>query len=900
MIPTIFFYVVLILILLVVASGVLLFLGRRQRLKKNLTRSLSMVVLKIDPPPFSEDVKGDNRDARSVLEENIAKATTLYNLLASTAEKETLKIKYYRQPHIGFELVASANDVSLYTVVPLSLVAMVRQAIVSAYRGALVEEVTDHNLFPPEFKSGNVVGGHLQLRRNYAYPLATYLESHVDIMKVILEAMAHLKAEDRAGLQILIRPASQQWTKEPQAVAKKLRQGKENASFFKELALGAVRPPSEDKKDLKPDPVSQLDQKLSEAIEKKITQPGFEVFVRLMVAAEDINRSRVVYNNLLSAFQLMDAPKSNGFLAVVSKNTQQLLEDFNLYSFPQKYTMNILSADELATLFHLPNQDNMPTSQLKRLDTKQVDGPRNFPEDGLLLGHNVFRNQKRLVRLGDEDRMRHMYVIGQTGTGKSVFLENLVLQDLQAGRGLAFIDPHGETAERILSLIPEDRLGDVIYFNPGNLEFPMGLNIFEHDEADKQDNLIQEAILMLYKLYDPQKQGIIGPRYEYMFRNAAKLIMADPAGGTFIDIPKLFNDRAFVNQKLRYVTDQSVLDFWQKEIVDAARSSEAGDVKSWFVSKFSAFLSNTMMRNIIGQTKSSFKLREIMDDGKIMIVNLSQGLTGELNMKLLGMLFVTKFQRAAMSRADVPSAQRRDFTLYIDEFQDFATDSFAVILSAARKYRFSLVMANQHMAQLSEEIREAIYGNVGTIVSFRISAQDAEHMVKQFYSQNFEISDLTRLPLGHSLVRTLVDGAPTTPFNMNTLPPSALDPARQQQVEQQLLKRHGRPRQEVEAEISKRLSAPSPPTMKEAQAILDNLKSRPKRPTPGLFTDNWLKHKAALEQKMKKQRQMLDDEMAKQEELSKRADQGHRELQKMQEVDDDKDERTQKNLPPTE
>src|SRR3989344_9542717 len=275
---------------------------------------------------------------------------------------------------------------------------------------------------------------------------------------------------------------------------------------------------------------------------------------------------------------------------------------------------------------------------------------------------------------------------------------------------------------------------------------------------------------MLYKLYDPQHQGIIGPRYEHLFRNAALTVMADPEGGTFIDIPKLFRDPEFVKQKLKYVTDPTVLEFWQKEMPQSQRSNEFGDVVSWFVSKFGAFLSNSMMRNIIGQTKSSFDIREIMDNKKILLVNLSKGRTGELNSKLLGMIFVMKFQAAAMSRANIPESQRVEFCLYVDEFQNFSTDSFATIMSEARKYRLSLTVANQFTTQLTDEIRDAVFGNMGTIIAFRVGQNDVESL-SRYFQPMFDSDDLLRVPNYNTIVRTLIGGVPTQPFSMATLPP---------------------------------------------------------------------------------------------------------------------------------
>jgi hypothetical protein len=384
-------------------------------------------------------------------------------------------------------------------------------------------------------------------------------------------------------------------------------------------------------------------------------------------------------------------------------------------------------------------------------------------------------------------------------------MENLALQDMLEGRGFCFVDPHGDTAERLLSMVPKERTEDVIYFSPADMDYPLGLNMFEFSSPDQRDFLIQEAINMLYKLYDPGRTGIIGPRYEHIFRNAALTVMAGPEGGTFVDIPKLFRDTAYVEQKLQHVTDQNVLDFWRKEIPQSQRSNEYGEVTSWFVSKFGAFLSNEMMRNIIGQTKSAFNLRDIMDNGKILLVNLSRGRTGDLNSKLLGMIFVMKFEVAAMSRADVPEEYRRDFSLYVDEFQNFATDSFADILSQARKYHLNLIVANQFSTQLKEEIRDSVFGNVGTVVSFRVGNEDAEFLSKQLQPV-FDIDDLQFLPNYNTAVRMMIGGVPVQPFSMATLPPLG-EPNKQlsDALKQLSAAKYGRPKATVESEIFKRL-----------------------------------------------------------------------------------------------
>ena len=373
------------------------------------------------------------------------------------------------------------------------------------------------------------------------------------------------------------------------------------------------------------------------------------------------------------------------------------------------------------------------------------------------------------------------------------------------GRGFAFVDPHGDSAEALLSKVPKERVEDVVYFNPSDMDNPIGLNMFEFDHPDQKDFLVQEAIGMLYGLYDPGHTGIVGPRLEHIFRNCALLLMSDPGGGTFIDIPKLLIDDAFMKSKLKYVTDQQVLDFWTKEFPASQRSSEAGEVISWVVSKFGPFISNDAMRNIIGQKKSGFNFADIMNNRKILLANLSKGKMGDLNSKLLGIIFVMKFQAAAMARANIPEEERKDFTLYVDEFQNFATDSFETILSEARKYRLSLVLGNQFMTQLQESLREAILGNVGTTITGRIGITDAEIMVKR-YTPVFDAEDLTKLPNFESVCVAQIEGVPSAPFSMSWVPHMG-------QSNQQLgdaLKRlsavkFGHPRAQVEREIFERL-----------------------------------------------------------------------------------------------
>jgi hypothetical protein len=813
---TAFLTVIVVLLVITGIAAPIIFLQTRRifREQKNYERGLKIVPLLIHLPPLSDDIDVGGRDVRDVTEETISKAQLIYNVLASTLKKD-FKSNFYGQRHFGFEIVANQGAVNFYTVVPLALLGVVQQAIVSAYPTARLEEVAEHNIFNPVGKITGTIGGELNLKEDFAYPIATYQDLKRDGMQSLLNALSTLGPEDGAAVQILIRPANLSWRKAASALASRKRKGEKGlglgnpGELLGNLATALFKPPEHsdggNKKEL-----SNIEQSTLDAIDEKTRHPGFEVVIRVLASSNISQRAQAVLHNLVASFSLYDAPGRNGFSYAAAKDIDALVTAYIMRFFPQQHNKNILNSVELATLFHFPDQRNIPTSQLSRQESKQVDGPRNVPDEGLLLGFNVFRGVKKPIRLSLNDRQRHMYVVGQTGTGKSTFLENLALQDMLSGNGFAFVDPHGDTVERLLAMVPKERTEDVIYFSPSDTDYPMGLNLFEYQTPDQKDFLIQEVLNMLYKLYDPQHTGIMGPRYEHIFRNCALAVMADPAGGTFVDVPKLFRDPVFLREKLQHVKDQNVLDYWQKEYPASQRSNDAGEVTAWFVSKFGAFLSNEMMRNIIGQTKSAFSLREIMDNKKILLVNLSKGRLGELNSKLLGMVFVMKFQAAAMSRSDIPEEERVDFSLYVDEFQNFSTDSFATIMSEARKYHLNLIVANQFTTQLTEEIRDAVFGNMGTIVSFRIGQNDLES-ISRYFQPIFDGDDLLRIPNFNSIVRTLIGGVPTQPFSMATLPALGTPNARLSEALKQLsAAKYGRPKAVVEQEINARLATRAP------------------------------------------------------------------------------------------
>ena len=841
---------------LVVGGATVAFMMYRRTLRdaKNYERGLKMVPILIHLPPASEDIAGENRDKRDLTEEVLSQAQVMYNIIASTATKG-FKSKIYGQRHLSFEIVARDGLVFYYAVVPTVLTDVVRQAVAAAYPAARLEEVSEHTVFSKVGKLSGTIGGEFTLKKQFSYPIATYVEAKRDASRALLNAISAAGREDGIGLQILVRPANEGWTKSSIALADKIVKDKgiKKGGISEFLAVRDImealwKPPeSGDKKDSdEKQQLNAVEQATVDAIQEKTRYPGYEVLIRVVVSSNTAAQSQVLLKNIVAAFALFDSPSFNGFKFNLSRNLEELTSAYILRFFPQQVTQNVLNTVELATIFHLPDQNSIPTSQVQRQMSKQVDGPTQVMDEGLLLGYNEFRGVKKPIRLSAKDRRRHIHIIGQTGVGKSVLQENLAYQDMMDGRGFAFVDPHGDSVEALLSKVPKERVEDVVYFNPSDMADPIGLNMFEFDQPDQKDFLVQEAISMLYGLYDPGHTGIVGPRLEHIFRNCALLLMSDPNGGTFIDIPKLLIDEEFMKSKLKYVTDQQVLDFWTKEFPASQRSSEAGEVISWVVSKFGPFISNDAMRNIIGQQKSGFNFADIINNNKILLVNLSKGKMGDLNSKLLGIIFVMKFQAAAMARASIPEDQRKDFTLYVDEFQNFATDSFETILSEARKYRLSLVLGNQFMTQLKEELREAIIGNVGTTITGRIGITDAEIMVKR-YTPVFDAEDLTKLPNYESVVVAQIEGVPSAPFSMNWIPPMG-------QANQQLsdaLKRlsaakYGRPRGQVEQEIFKRLSV-----KKEAAKGRPGAGARPgavSGSSGSSFLDEWLAKRKQLTQ----------------------------------------------------
>jgi type IV secretory pathway TraG/TraD family ATPase VirD4 len=384
------------------------------------------------------------------------------------------------------------------------------------------------------------------------------------------------------------------------------------------------------------------------------------------------------------------------------------------------------------------------------------------------IGINEFRGKQRLIGYTDQDRLRHTYMIGKTGVGKSTVFQNMCLQDIKNGQGVCYLDPHGESIDWLLSRIPQSRFKDVILFDPSNEEFPFGLNLLEARDEREKDFLVNECIQIFYKLFDPNKTGIIGPQFEHWLRNAALTVMAGPEGGSILEIPRLFVDREFEMKKCAALTDPLVIDFWTKQMAKTSDFHKS-EMLNYFMSKFGHFMNNALMRNIIGQHTSSFAFDSLMDERKILLVNLSKGKIGDMNAHMLGLILVSKLQAAILKRANQSHSERIPFYLYVDEFQNFTTDTFISLMSESRKYGLGVHLTNQYLAQLPEAIRDSVLGNVGTLISFEVGMEDATILAKEF--EPLAPADFMNLPRFTFYIKLMIDGKTSEAFSGIGLPP---------------------------------------------------------------------------------------------------------------------------------
>ena len=674
---------------------------------------------------------------------NEIKIDAMEQLFASlfSIKKGGWKQRFSTQPTVSFELVARQEDIRFYVWTPKSMQDLIEKQIHGAYSDAEILEVPEYNIFS---ENGKVAYKSLQLAKSNFFPIKTFKDLVTDPLSSLSSAMAKMGPGEAAAIQILLSPAESTWQKDGRKFisdTKKQESDPEKAKF-------------------------STSAKTLEAVENKISKPGFETSIRIVVVSVAAEKAKMILDNINSSFSQF-ASENNNIKSRKIRSKGSFMEDF-LYRYQPMFHLfgnhpSILNSEELATIYHFPNKQ-VTTPHIYWLYSKTAPAPAEIPTEGLFLGQSTYRGIKRAVYISNDDRRRHMYIIGKTGTGKTELLKDLIMQDIKAGRGICFMDPHGDAIEDLLKLIPPERAEDVIYFNPSDTDRPMGLNLLEANTEDEKHFVSTAVINMMYKLFDPYKTGIVGPRFEHAVRNAMLTAMSEP-GSTFVEVMRILTDSSFVQEILPKVQDPIVRRYWTDQIAQTADFHKS-EVLDYIVSKFGRFVTNKMIRNIIGQSQSSFSFRTVMDESKILLINLAKGAIGEENSNFLGLVLVPRILMAAMSRQDVPEDARRDFYLYVDEFQNFATPDFAQILSEARKYRLNLTVANQFIGQVEEEVKNAVFGNVGSIIAFRVGVTDASYLAHEF-TPTFGEDDLLNIDRFHVYIKTTVNNEPVPPFSMD-------------------------------------------------------------------------------------------------------------------------------------
>jgi len=649
---------------------------------------------------------------------------------------------------ISFEVIGYPDHIGFYVYTPARFAQLVEKQILGAYQDLEVLEVPEPNFFK---EGSSVAAGYFELSDVPYQPLKTYpeYEDKSDPLTSITGAFANMIDGEGGALQILISPADANWSKKGQKYVQKIMDAQANA--------GGGDPEKKKK-------VTTITQEKQQAVNKKTSKVGFNVNIRAVMCAESSETAQARLTTLVGSVAQFANPGLNAlkFSRVEGNNLRDFMMNF-VYRKTSK-TSVILNVEELATMYHFPNK-NTQTPNIDWLVARKAAPPPNLPAYGMWLGTSVFRGLRRDVFSSDDDRRRHMYVVGQTGTGKSWLLASLILQDIYAGKGIALLDPHGATVEQVLERIPPERAEDVIYFNPADNQFPFGLNILEHRNEYEKHQVVNGFLGLMKKMYDPNDQGIVGPRFERAVRNAMLLVMTEPES-TLVEVLRALSDENYAKTFLDKLEDDEVRNYWENEMAQTEKKDKS-EILGWLTSKFDRFVTNIAIRHIIGQSTSSFSFRDVMDNNKILLINLSKGMIGEENAQFLGLVLIPKILRAALSREDIPESQRKDFYLYVDEFQNFATEDFAQILSEARKYRLNLIVANQYIQQMNEKIKNAVFGNVGTLISFRVGATDAEYLAKEF-APIFKDQDLIKLENANVYIKTLINGVASSPFSMST------------------------------------------------------------------------------------------------------------------------------------
>lgn len=778
-------------------------------------RSFDMAVMLVTVPKESAEKGEAGMQEKNLqqIREDIGVAEGLFESIGGMkAERGIVAWLVGRTDAVSFEIVAKDGQVSFYVSAPKRMRDFIEQQIHSQYPLAQIEDVEDYNIFVPQ---GVVQGARLRLKRQGFFPINSFRKLETDPLDGLTNALSKVEKGEGAAIQFLVRSAKKEWRKRGVKVASLMQQGRNlksalaGSSAWGQIFGGGAKPkPKKDGSPAQEYRLTPLETEMVKAIEEKVARLGLDVNVNILVSARDPNHVRTHLDNIVGAFNPYNSPQYGNSFVRAPVRIGRLVDDFVFRQFAEKHG-SVMTGTELASLWHMP-LPSTETPNIRWLMARKAPPPANLPKEGLLLGRVIYRGIEYPVRIKQQDRRRHMYVIGKSGSGKSEFIKAMVKQDIEAGRGVCVIDPHGDLAQDCLKFVPKERADDVIYFSPADAERPMGLNLLEYDERypEQKTFVVNEMLKIFDKLYDLKSTG--GPMFEQYMRNAMILVMDHPeSGSTLLEIPRVLSDERFRAFKLSKCRTQVVKDFWLKEAQKAGGEASLANMVPYITSKLTPFITNDIVRPIIGQQKSAVNVRRAMDGQKILLLDLSKGKLGDLNAYLIGMVLVGKILMAALSRTDMSAEERKDFYLYIDEFQNFITDSIATILSEARKYGLDLVIAHQYIGQISAKgdttIRDAVFGNVGTMVAFRVGAEDAEFLAKEF-KPVFGPFDLINCEAYTANTKLLIDNTASRPFNMAMYPPPKGESRIVEAVKQLSRLKYGRDRDIVEAEIRERLS----------------------------------------------------------------------------------------------
>ncbi|MBU2566278.1 type IV secretion system DNA-binding domain-containing protein [Patescibacteria group bacterium] len=815
--PIIIGFFIFLFLIIVLALSFWLF-RRSLHLKIKLNQTFNTSVLKIRVPKEVKQEDVEHTKSLQQMQELIGFTETIFQSLGSMRAQRGFKAWLYgREDVFSFEIVSHKSLISFYVTCPKKHRAFIESQIQAQYPHASIEDDGDYNIFSPK---GVVVGSYLTFRRPYHFPIKTYKKMEADPLNTITNALSKLKDEDGAAIQYVMKSAYSSWRKEGLSIARAMQQGKKYSEvqksgiskIFSEIFQG-INPSKKDNEPPESYRLSPMEEEMVKGLEEKSSKAGMDVNVRIITTSSSFEGAKMYLDDILNAFgQYSIYEYGNSFQVITPRNQDKIAEYFIHRHFDPRYDM-VLNSEELASVFHLP-LSSTETPKIDWLLSRKSLPPSNLPREGLLMGLSEYRGHTYEVRMKPQDRRRHMYIIGKSGGGKSVLLKSLIKQDIEEGRGVCVMDPHGDLARECIEFVPKERAEDVIYFNPTDYERPMALNMLEYDLSNPYQKTfaVEEMLKIFDQLYDLKSTG--GPMFEYYMRNAMLLLMDDPdSGSTLVEIPKVLADDQYRAYKLKKCKTPSVRDFWIKEAQKAGGEASLANMVPYIASKLTPFITNDFLRPVISQQKSSFNFRQVMDEGKLLFVELNKGSLGDTSAYLVGMIIVGKILMAALSRADMDPAKRKDFYLYIDEFQNFLTDSISAILSEARKYGLNLIIAHQFIGQLNRkggdtQIRDAIFGNVGSMVAFRVGSEDAEFLEKEF-SPTFTKFDLMNTEAFTVNLKLLIDNTATKPFNMKPIyhePGGAEVQELANMIKDLSRYKYGRKRELIEAELNERYS----------------------------------------------------------------------------------------------